>query len=359
MIVWGRILTCYRKAIPAYVIHTGTGFFLPEKGKNEWHLEYKTIKQIREEVTMKEFRVHSYTIRNYHDKDADQIAGVDFMAMLAYRYNDDYISENIFCAVNAEGGILGFAHIVPDSTWFLIEDGSRPADFLYKLNVDITLNEDLNPPEHVQDELWAGILNRAIEYRGRYPEKRVRVSHTISTGDLEEMDFYLAKGFDTKRTHLVMKRDLTEQIPHHPFPEGMVIKNWKMDSQQEEEQYLEAEAKGDLNGAPWSLNHLKWTKGGGEWTAFTAFYENEVAGSVMTWSLGEERGATENIFVLPEWRRKGVAKAVVTQALKHLKDSGKKEATLGVFGDNRGAVSLYLALGYRMMDTVLEFGLDL
>jgi GNAT superfamily N-acetyltransferase len=308
---------------------------------------------------MKETRIHSYMIRNYQDKDADQIAAIDVMAMLAYRYNGDYIPDNIFCAVNEEGEILGFGHIVPDATWFVIEDDSRPADFVHKLNVDITLNEDLNPPEKLRNELWTFIVNRAIEYRGRYPEKRVRVSHTISTDDLEEMDFYLSKGFDTRRTHLVMKRDLTEEIPDHPLPAGMVIRNWKMTSQQEEEQYLEAEAKGDLNGAPWSLNHLRWNKGGGEWAAITAFCEGEVAGSVMTWSLSDERGATENIFVLPEWRRKGVAKAVVTEALKHLRDNGKKEATLGVFGDNGGAVSLYLSLGYRLMDTVLEFGLDL
>ncbi|WP_419715122.1 GNAT family N-acetyltransferase [Heyndrickxia oleronia] len=43
--------------------------------------------------------------------------------------------------------------------------------------------------------------------------------------------------------------------------------------------------------------------------------------------IGKERSATENIFVLPEWRRKGIAKAVITEALKFLKNKGKSEAT--------------------------------
>lgn len=61
----------------------------------------------------------------------------------------------------------------------------------------------------------------------------------------------------------------------------------------------------------------------------------------MTQGLGKEKSATENIFVLPEWRRKGIAKAVITEALKFLKNKGKSEATLSVFGDNGRAISLY------------------
>ncbi len=38
------------------------------------------------------------------------------------------------------------------------------------------------------------MLNRAKELRAAYPEKKVRVTHTISSDDLEEMDFYSLKG---------------------------------------------------------------------------------------------------------------------------------------------------------------------
>lgn len=131
-----------------------------------------------------------------------------------------------------------------------------------------------------------------------------------------------------------------------------------MTTQAEQEQYLAAEARGDDHGVSWSLNHLQWTKSGGEWDAFTVFHENEIIGSVMTWGLGEERSATENIFVVPEWRRKGIAIAFITEALKFLKDKGKKQATLGVFGDNGKAIALYKSLGYKMVDTILQFGID-
>jgi ribosomal protein S18 acetylase RimI-like enzyme len=303
--------------------------------------------------------IKTYTIRNYQDQDADKIAAFDFMAMLAYRYNGDYEPQNIFCAVDGEDQIYGVGHIVPDQTWFGIEQEAKPAEFVYKLNLDISINDEMNPQENVLDDLLECLLMKAKELRGQYPDKKVRVAHNIPTKETEEMDFYLSKGFDTHRTHLVMKRDLTEEIPNYPLPSNLNIKRWDMATQTEEEQYLAAEAKSDLHGVSWSLNQLRWTKSGQEWDAFTVFDGNDVVGSVMTWGLGKDRSATENIFVLPEWRRKGVAKAVITESLKFLRDKGKTEVTLGVFGDNGRAITLYRTLGYRMLLTISEFGKDI
>nr|WP_259545078.1 GNAT family N-acetyltransferase [Heyndrickxia oleronia] len=275
--------------------------------------------------------INTYMIRNYKDKDADKIAEFDFMSMLAYRYNGDYELENIFCAVDSEENIYGVGHIVPDQTWLVIDNINKPSDFEHKLNLDISINEEIESPQSIQADLLTCLLKRAKELREKYPEKKVRVIHYIPSEEIEQIDFYISKGFDTRRTHLVMKRDLTKDIQDYPLPMNLRIKKWEMASQAEEEQYLKAEARGDLYGVSWSLNHLRWTKNGKEWDTFTVFNDNEVVGSVMTWGLGKERSATENIFVLPEWRRKGIAKAVITEALRFLKNKGKSEATLSIF----------------------------
>lgn len=300
-----------------------------------------------------------YLIRNYEEHDANQIAKFDFISMLAYRFNGDYTSDNIFCAVSEEGEVLASAHIAPDQSWALIEDTNKSLDFEFKLQMDLAINENMTVPQEAVEELTDSVMFRAKMIRNQYPNKKITLRHTISSDDIEEMDFYLSKGFIAKQNHLVMKRDLTEPIPQFPLPPNIKVMNWKMETQEEQEMYLRAEAAGDPNGICWSLNHLKWTKSGAEWDTFTAFDGNNVVGSVMTWGLGEERSATENIFVLPDWRRKGIAKALITEALTFLKEKGKSQATLGVFGDNRKAISLYQSLGYRMFYTIIEFGYDL
>jgi ribosomal protein S18 acetylase RimI-like enzyme len=300
-----------------------------------------------------------YIIRNYKEQDATQIAEYDFISMLAYRYNGDYTSDNIFCAVSEKGEILASAHIAPDQSWRLIKDPDKTLDFEFKLQMDVSINENTTVPQDAVHELTDAVIDRAKMIRNQYPNKKITIRHTISSNDLEEMDFYLSKGFIAKQNHLVMKRDLTKPITQIPLPPNIKIINWKMETKEEQEKYLRAEAAGDPNGVCWSLNHLRWTKSGAEWDTFSAFCGNEVVGSVMTWGLGEKRSATENIFVLPDWRRRGIAKALISEALTFLKEKGKTEATLGVFGDNRSAIALYQSLGYRMLYTTIEFGYDI
>ncbi len=302
----------------------------------------------------------AYVVRNYIEDDASKIGEFNFMAMLAYQYNKDYETSNIFCAVDVEGHVLGVGHVVPDQTWYLLKESNQPEDFVCKLNVDLSINDHIANSEIVIDDLYEALLKRAKHLRAGYPSNKFSLNHVIESDDREEIDYYLSKGFVTKRNHLIMKRNLTEPIPTYELPNNITVKNWRMDTPEEQEQYLAAEDAGDEIGGAWSLNHLRWTKSGSEWDTFTAFAGDQVVGSVMTWGLGEERSATESIFVLPEWRRKGIAKAIITKALKFLREEkGKTEATLGVFGDNAKAIALYQSLGYRMLSINIEFGLEI
>lgn len=57
---------------------------------------------------------------------------------------------------------------------------------------------------------------------------------------------------------------------------------------------------------------------------------------------------TENIFVRPSWRSRGVASALIGRALKVLKEQGMSTAELGVDSENESAAShLYEQMGYR------------
>ena len=81
-----------------------------------------------------------YVIRNYLIEDADKIGNFDKVLELSYRYNGDFKSENIYCAVNEEGDILGVGHLEPHDTWALIIKEDMPSDYIYKLWLGISVN---------------------------------------------------------------------------------------------------------------------------------------------------------------------------------------------------------------------------
>jgi mycothiol synthase len=86
-----------------------------------------------------------------------------------------------------------------------------------------------------------------------------------------------------------------------------------------------------------------------------AWSGNEVVGGVHNFINEEENkeferkwGHTERIFVSRGWRKKGIARALIAQSLRVLKEQRMEEATLDVDTENpSGALRLYESLGFR------------
>jgi mycothiol synthase len=82
---------------------------------------------------------------------------------------------------------------------------------------------------------------------------------------------------------------------------------------------------------------------------------NQVAGMVQNFlnaaenaEYNRQRGYTEGISVRRPWRRRGLARALLTRSLQMFKDMGMTEAALGVDTENlSGALRLYESVGFR------------
>jgi len=298
-----------------------------------------------------------YIIRNYCSEDASKIGCFDKVAELSYLYKGDYRAENIFCAVNSENEILGVADLEPHISWTPIDKEGQNPEYIYRLVVNIRINPVHTCGKNLPSSLMDALLTRAGEIKKSYPEKNIRVIRYIVADNNEEMNFYISKGFVGYRTSLVMKRDLTEEIKPYTCSDDFRIVNWKMETDEEVKCHVEADARCN-DGAAWNFDTMSFIRYAPGWANFAAFSGDEFLGSVTTIAYGEESSVTENIFVLPEHRRKGVAKAFITEALKQLKEEGKTLATLCVDGDNKPAINLYKSLGYRINSVNIEFGYD-
>ncbi|MDO7905886.1 GNAT family N-acetyltransferase [Paenibacillus sp. JX-17] len=284
-------------------------------------------------------------IRNYKAADANDIAEINFMLNLAYQYNGDYVPANIFCA-ELEGKVVAAGHLEPTESCEYLEaegkDAAYPRRFLFDTD---SLDQD-----QLEAEIMERMMDRAAEIKQLYPDKRIQVGHTCSHQDFAYIDFLLAKGFYHELNYFILKRDLTQPLPEMIIPAGIEVKRWAMETEEEQNRYLQAEKKG-FDGESWSRERLNWFQHGSEWDTFTAFYQGEPVSSCMTWGISPERSATEQIFTIPEWRRRGIAQLVIVEALKFLRDKKHKtEAALGVVGSNPAALNLYKSLGYELID---------
>lgn len=300
----------------------------------------------------------NFTIRNFCKDDAYKIGSFDKVAELSYLYKGDMKADNIFCAVNSENEVLAAADLEPHISWTSIDKDCQAPDYIYRLNVNMRINPAHAADKNLRSRLMDVLLSRAEEIKKDYPGKKIRVIKYISTHNNEEMDFFMSKGFVAHRTSLVMKRDLTQEIEASSSSSDYTIVNWKLEKDDEVKCYVETDAKCN-DGAAWNYDTVAWMRYAPEWATFAAFSGDKFLGGIMTYLITEERSATENIFVLPEWRRKGVAKAFITEALKYLKGKDKTMATLCVDGDNKPAINLYKSMGYKIYFVNLEFGYDI
>ena len=154
---------------------------------------------------------------------------------------------------------------------------------------------------------------------------------------------------------LAMRKHISnEPILKVNLTSDVEIKSWRMESQAEKVAYLAARESGF--GHPLGrldlLEHFTsselWQRG----TTFTAFSNGEIIASVMVLA----NGLLDYIFVIPEWRSKGIAKVLITEALKFLLERDHTQAWLEVYAHNDPAIRLYQSFGFETFKEEISLG---
>ena len=97
-----------------------------------------------------------------------------------------------------------------------------------------------------------------------------------------------------------------------------------------------------------------------------AFMGTKIAGQILNY-IGEELAAdgtrigwTEAISVQPEFRRRGLARALLAESLRAVREAGASSAALGVDLQNPNqARDLYESLGFRIVSVTHEYRMGL
>jgi len=83
------------------------------------------------------------------------------------------------------------------------------------------------------------------------------------------------------------------------------------------------------------------------------FFVAEADGKLVGTTIVEDRGNTSwisAVMVDPDYRRRGIAMRLMTDALGYVRANGKKRAALGVLSTNVPAIDLYSKLGFKAFE---------
>jgi mycothiol synthase len=255
-----------------------------------------------------------------------------------------------------DGRLVGYTR----SDWWQVEGGERKYAVFAKLD-----------PDWQDTALACALLKAAVEHGVLNAAGHdVDCSKVLEgwAADVEEVlrDAYLALGFTPVTYGAMMVRPHLDAIPDLTLPEGLQVRPVE---------------EADLR-TIWEADHEAFRDHWGyterteeDWERFVGFPHRDetlwkiawegdrVVGQVKSFineaenaELGHLRGWTEFISTHRDWRKRGVASALICESLKELKARGMTEAALGVHTENpTGAFRLYESLGFEVRESYTTF----
>lgn len=254
--------------------------------------------------------------------------------------------KNIFIAEGKSAQILGYA-----ATCSAYYSNKLEARIYW---MDLRIDPDIEQHSEIKDSLLEMVIQRGCVIKMAENRERAAIGATYFSQGQASIDYLKSRGFIHFESMLAMRRELSLPILTFEPPGEIQIKSWKMESQEEKVAYLAARetAFGYPLGRLDLLEHFTGSSLWQDGTSFTAFFGGKIIGSVMALS----NGLLDFVFVVPEWRGKGIAKAIITEALKFLQNRKHVQAWLEVYSHNQAAVSLYQGFGFEAFKEEISLG---
>ncbi len=291
-----------------------------------------------------------FFVRNIEKTDFNQIREINFMLWLSLQWNQCFHYEDSFVAVDGNV-VLGVAALSYGGTWYYLEENRNDIP-LYCLQIELVIKGDIAEELAIKSALVTKLKQRLFEYKKQYPDKKLCIRCWCESEDKKGQSFWLSQRFGATGIIWIMGFDLSKEIPSYPISSEIAISQHDFDDDGMN-QYLEANTLG-YDGVQDAEAELRFRLNGGTTVVFTAKVDKKVVASVIVWNIAGGRSATENIFTIPEYRRRNIGKSTVATALTFLKKRGDQLATLTCSGNNIPAISMYLQMGYEIIGHMTE-----
>jgi mycothiol synthase len=222
----------------------------------------------------------------------------------------------------------------------------------------------------IEELLLRHALLRAEEIIAEFGRDRtMAVTSFVMSRDERQRIAVERAGFDRVRAGVELVRPNLDDIPDLPMPEGFEIRHIAADDRamhrrvweaakrafaesygehaQTEDQYDRWLTSSEFNPPLWRV----------------AFRGDAIAAQILNYlddleADGSRIGWTESISTQPEFRRRGLARALLAESLRTVRDAGATKAALGADSQNPNqAQALYESMGFRVVSTTYDYRL--
>jgi ribosomal protein S18 acetylase RimI-like enzyme len=260
------------------------------------------------------------------------------------------------CALDRQERIVGFAPVFPAPA----TEESEPEEPHHIWTI-VLADPEAPDAARARTLLLDRVIERAKAIKASFTPRRVKLAADMTASQRPDIAHLLENGFERYEGMHVMSRMTADPILDVSVPPEITVRRTKIATKEEQAAYIQAynscffELPKTLEALRFFLNSPVWTAG----TAVAAFDpQGGLVGSVVAYPDEEAGwGVVDDVFVLPEWRRRGIARRLVGEGIKYLREQGLEEARLDVVQTNQPAISLYRSMGYVTINEEVMLGL--
>jgi mycothiol synthase len=206
------------------------------------------------------------------------------------------------------------------------------------------------------------VESRQARVAATHPAGEKRLQSWANEREAGRLALLEANGYSIARYGFEMERPNLDDIPDLPLPAGIELRPAR---EEELRRYWETEVEvfrdhwGAIDDSEESFEQMRGDPRRDLSLWVIAWQGDELVGQVLNRinheanaELGVRLGWVNSVGVRRAWRRQGIARALVAESLRVLRDAGMTSAGLGVDAENpHGALGVYEASGFRVVRT--------
>lgn len=262
--------------------------------------------------------------------------------------------DNVYCAFEngkmVAKGQVDIINIVPPG---------RSEESRHSIYLNLKTTPEREQDYDLLEKMYQSLFLRAIELKASLPNE-YKTTLCVGNDSLEIANtqfFEKGKGFCHYNSLFKMNYQLNEALPNLTLSKEFTFSTWKMETPEDDDLYLKLEAE-VWPDTPLGKERLSEFKQNPLWTTLVVREGEEIVGSLMVWQE-ENHGYIENVFVREPWRRFGIAKYMLSQALSYFRTHGLEQAYLMVLTNNDSALSLYESVGFYSKSEERRYRIEL
>jgi ribosomal protein S18 acetylase RimI-like enzyme len=261
--------------------------------------------------------------------------------------------ENVLIAIDENQKALGALCIYP---LFAYDDEPEHPHTIY---LHFRTEGSCRLTEPVKDILLERGLQRAAEIKRQAGQVQTRAYACFFEHQKDAIAYFASRGFEHDEGMYILERNSDKGLPSLEISEGIAFKRWEMETEEEQQRFIETHRK-VFPQHPYSIEKIQELKTLLGWENLTGFHDGEIIGNIMVYIKDAKAGIgyIEDLFVQKAWRRKGIAKALLTMALRYFQEQDIFRVQLEMWSTNKAALGLYRAYNFeKIRETEIAVGI--